>query len=105
MISNIDSIGPIPRASLEEICRKYHIQHLSLFGSILHGDSKPSSDIDILVEFEKGFIPGFAFAAIQRELSQIVGRKVDLQTPPSLSPYFRDEVVKEAQTIYDAAGS
>ncbi len=93
----------IPREQIEEICRKYHIQHLALFGSVLHGNSTPFSDIDLLAEFEDGYVPGFAFAAIQYELSEILGRKVDLHTPASLSHYFRSEVVKEAQLIYAAA--
>lgn len=90
---------------IEVLCRKHHISRLSLFGSVLHGNSTPTSDLDILVEFEEGHTPGFAFAGIQRELSEIFGRNVDLHTPASLSRYFRNEVVKEASPLYAASRS
>ncbi len=88
---------------IKALCRKYHIVKLSLFGSELHGESTPESDIDILVEFEKDHTPGFAFAALQRELSEALRRPVDLHTSASLSPYFRSTVVREAQPLYEAA--
>ena len=90
---------------IQEFCKKHHILRLSLFGSFLHGDSSAGSDLDILVEFEKGYLPGFAFAGIQRELSEIFGKEVDLHTPASLSRYFRSEVVKEARALYDISRS
>jgi predicted nucleotidyltransferase len=105
MTFNTDLKAQIPRKQIEKICRRYHIQHLSIFGSVLHGNDTPTSDVDILVEFEEGHVPGFAFAAIQRELSETLGRTVDLHTPPSLSQYFRSEVIKEAETLYDATRS
>ena len=92
----------IPLAEIEKICKKYFIQKLSLFGSVLHGDAHPDSDLDILVEFVPGHVPGFAFARLERELSAIFDRKVDLRTPFDLSQYFREEVLKEAQTLYAA---
>jgi predicted nucleotidyltransferase len=93
------------RDQIEPFCKKHHIKRLSLFGSELHGDNAPGSDIDILVEFEEGHIPGFAFAGIQRELSELLGRHVDLHTPESLSRYFRTDVVKEARPLYVASKS
>ncbi len=74
-----------------------------LFGSILRDDFSPQSDIDVLVEFEPGKTPGFGFVAIQEELSNLFGRSADLQTPASLSKYFRDEVLHEAEALYVAA--
>src|ERR1043166_9081120 len=94
-----------PTDRIEELSRKYHITRLSLFGSVLHGDDTPTSDLDILVEFEEGHTPGFSFAGIQRELSEILCRDVDLHTPASLSRYFRIEVVREASLLYASAGS
>ena len=94
-----------PTDRIEALCRKYHITRLSLFGSVLHGDDTPTSDLDILVEFQEGHTPGFAFAGIQREISEILCRNVDLHTPASLSRYFRSEVVREASPLYAAAGS
>ena len=73
-----------------------------MFGSALHGDQCPDSDLDVLVEFEAGHTPGFKFFDIEEELSEIIGRKVVLNTPGFLSRYFRDKVLAEAQVLYDA---
>jgi predicted nucleotidyltransferase len=79
------------------------VRRLALFGSILRDDFRPDSDIDVLVEFEPGATPGFGFFGMQDELSGILGRKVDLNTPQCLSKYFRDEVLREAHALYVAA--
>ena len=94
-----------PKDRIEPFCRKHHIARLSLFGSVLHGESTPASDLDLLVEFEEGHTPGFAFVAIQRELSDLLGRNVDLHTIGSLSHYFRSDVISEAQPLYAASKS
>jgi predicted nucleotidyltransferase len=73
-----------------------------LFGSVLRKDFSVGSDVDILVEFEPGQVPGLAFFSMEKELSEIVGEKVDLNTPQFLSPYFRDQVLSEAETQYVA---
>ncbi|MDZ4245496.1 MAG: nucleotidyltransferase domain-containing protein [Dehalococcoidia bacterium] len=85
------------------LCRRHHIRKLALFGSALRKDFRRDSDIDVLVEFQPGKTPGFAFFGIQEELASILGRKVDLNTPACLSRYFRDQVVKEAKIIYEEA--
>jgi len=76
---------------------------LSLFGSVLREDFGPESDIDVLVEFEPGQVPGLEFVRMKEELSQLLGRRVDLNTPKSLSPYFREEVLREAERVYGPA--
>jgi hypothetical protein len=73
-----------------------------LFGSVLREDFGPDSDIDVLVEFEEGHVPGLTFFAMERELSEILGRKVDLNTPGFLSRHFRDAVLAEAEDQYAA---
>jgi hypothetical protein len=83
-------------------CRRHHIRKLALFGSVLRQDFAPTSDVDVLVEFEPGHVPGLAFFAIERELSEILGRKVDLNTVQFLSGYFRDQVLAEAEVQYVA---
>jgi uncharacterized protein len=93
----------IPQAEIEAFCRKHHIRRLALFGSVLCDDFTDESDIDVLVEFKPGYTPGLAFFSMQRELSEILGRQVDLNTPGFLSPYFRDEVLAEAENRYVAA--
>lgn len=94
----------VPQSSLAEFCRKYHIQKLSLFGSVLRKDFNRNSDIDVLVEFEAGKTPGFLkLADMEFELSAMLdGRKVDIRTSQDLSRYFRDKVVKEAKVQYGA---
>ena len=93
---------PIPREKIAEFCHRHHIRRLSLFGSVLRDDFGPDSDVDVLVEFETGHVPGLAFFGMEAELSQILGRKVDLSTLQFLSRYFRDEVLNEAQEQYVA---
>jgi predicted nucleotidyltransferase len=83
-------------------CKKHHIKKLSFFGSVLRHDFGPQSDIDVLVEFEMGHMPGLAFFTMEQELSDILGRKVDLNTPQFLSRYFRDDIVAEAEAEYAA---
>ncbi len=89
-----------PRDHLASFCRRHYIRKLSLFGSILTENFGPDSDVDMLVEFEPGHVPGFAFAQIEDDLSTLIGRSVDLNTIHTLSPYFSDEVARAAQTIY-----
>ena len=84
-------------------CRRHHIRRLSVFGSILRDDFQPDSDIDVLVEFEEEHIPGLAFFSMEIELSEILGRPVDLNTPGFLSPSFRRQVLNEAEVQYVAA--
>jgi hypothetical protein len=91
----------ISKAELEAFCRKNHIIKLSLFGSALRDELKPGSDIDILVEFEKGKAPGLmGFCHIQNLLTDLIGREVELHTPNDLSRFFRDVVVKNAEIQY-----
>jgi hypothetical protein len=95
----------VPKDKLTTFCKKNHIQKLSFFGSILRDDFRPDSDIDLLVEFEPGYITGlFKMIGMESELSSLLGRKVDLRTPKELSRYFRDRVVREAEVYYAAAG-
>jgi len=92
----------LPRAAIAKFCRSHGIRRASIFGSALGNQFRPESDVDVLVEFEPGREPGLAFFAMEDELSQILGRKVDLNTPGFLSPYFRDAVLSEAIVIYDS---
>lgn len=90
----------VPRRKLEDFCKKNHIRKLAFFGSVLREDFGPKSDVDVLVEFERGKTPGLAFFSMQNELSEILGHKVDLNTPGFLSKYFREQVMREAQVQY-----
>lgn len=93
----------IPHDKLAEFCKRNRIRKLSLFGSALRGDFRPDSDVDVLVEFEPGHVPGLAFFAMENELSEILGRKVDLNTLQFLSRYFREQVLAEAEVQYAAS--
>jgi predicted nucleotidyltransferase len=91
----------IPRNKLAAFCRRNHIRKMSLFGSALREDFGPESDVDILVEFEPGQSVGLIrLAGMEIELSDILGRKVDLRTPGDLSRYFRQEILDSAEVQY-----
>lgn len=93
----------IPEKKIEEFCKRNHIRKLAFFGSVLREDFSPESDVDVLVEFESDARVGLQFFKIEQELSEILGRKVDLNTAGFLSKYFREKVITEAEVLYDAA--
>jgi uncharacterized protein len=92
----------IPRSALERFCRKHHMRRLSFFGSVLRDDFRPDSDIDVLVEFEPGHVPGLiGLAGMELELSELLGgRKVDLNTPGFFGKPLRDKIMREAVVEY-----
>src|SRR3954466_7340490 len=88
----------IDQTGLAALCRRHHIRKLALFGSVLRDDFRPDSDVDVLVEFEPGQTVGLIrLAGIERELSELLGRRVDLRKPGDLSRYFRQQVVDAAE--------
>lgn len=91
-------------AALDAFCRRHHIRRLSLFGSTLKGTARPDSDVDLLVEFERGNEPGLIkLAGMEAELSAMLdNRRVDLRTAGDLSRHFREEVVRTAEVQYAA---
>jgi uncharacterized protein len=93
----------IPKEKIAEFCRRNRIRRLAFFGSVLRDDFTPESDVDVLVEFEAGHTPGLAFFGMEEDLSDLLGRRVDLNTPGFLSPYFRQEVLDHLEVLYDAA--
>jgi hypothetical protein len=94
----------LPEHKIAEFCRRHRIRRLSLFGSVLRDDFRRDSDVDVLVEFEAGTKVGLSFFGMERELSEMLGRRVQLHTPGWLSPHFRDEVLAEAEVQYEQAG-
>ena len=86
----------IDRDAVSAFCRRHRIKRLALFGSAIRNDFRSDSDLDMLVEFEPGQVPGLDFIAIERELSELLGRRVDLVTPKSLIPRIRDPVLASA---------
>jgi uncharacterized protein len=92
----------MPMREITAFCEQNPIQKLSLFGSILREDFTTNSDIDMLVEFlPEAKIGYFKLVALQIDLSDILGRVVDLRTPQELSPYFRQHVIEQAVTLYE----
>jgi uncharacterized protein len=90
----------ISRNIIDEFCRRNSIRRLAVFGSALRDDFSSASDIDMLVEFEPGTSVGLRFFALEEELTALVGRKVDLNTPGFLNRRFRDQVIAESETLY-----
>ena len=91
----------LDREQTADFCRRHRIRKLALFGSVLREDFAPDSDVDVLVEFEPGQEPGFfGLARMERELSEIIGRRVDLRTEEDLSRHFRRQVVATAAVQY-----
>ena len=94
----------IDHAAVSAFCRRHHIVRLALFGSVLRDDFRPDSDIDVLVEFQPGHVPGLRFVSIEREFSDLLrGRRVDMVTPKFLNPRIRDHVLRSAESLYVAA--
>lgn len=99
-----------PEDQIADFCRRHNVAKLSLFGSILREPSeeggygfRPTSDVDVLVEFLQGQTPSLlTFAGMQIEMSTMIGREVQLHTPPMLSKYFRSEVIGEARMLHAA---
>lgn len=103
-MTNMAKAISIDHASLTALCRRHHVRKLSLFGSVLRPDFRPDSDVDVLVEFEPGQVPGFlALHEIETDLSKLLGgRKVDLVTQRSLNRRLRDRVLVSAEVEYAA---
>jgi predicted nucleotidyltransferase len=94
----------LPQQELAAFCRRHHIRKFAIFGSVLREDFRPDSDLDVLVDFEPGHTPGLIrLAGMELELAGLIGgRKVDMNTPLSLSRFFRDDVMAEAEAVYVA---
>ena len=94
----------IDRDAVSAFCQRHHILRLALFGSALRDDFGPGSDIDVLVEFQAGHVPGLSFLNIEREFSGLVqGRRVDMVTPKFLNSRIREQVLGSAELLYVAA--
>jgi predicted nucleotidyltransferase len=95
---------PIDQDAIRAFCVRHGVRRLALYGSVLRSDFTETSDVDVLVEFHPGRAPGyFGLSAMQDELCRMFGRRVDLRTPGELSRYFREDVVRQAETQYAQA--
>jgi hypothetical protein len=92
----------IPIDAVRELCKKYQVKELALFGSVLRPDFRPDSDIDVLVQFEPDARIGFMeMAGLMNELSEVLGRKVDLVPKDGLKKRIRKPVLDSSQVIYE----
>ncbi len=99
---NLEKVKSLDTEQIADFCERNYIRKFSIYGSILGDDFRPDSDIDVLVEFEKEAPVGLLeMAEMEIELSEMLGRKVDLQTPQDLSKYFRDKVLSKAEVLYE----
>lgn len=86
-----------------EFCWRHNVKRLSLFGSVLRDDFRPDSGVDVLIEFAPGETPSLlALGGMQVELTEMLGREVDLKTPGFVWRYFRDAVMRNAEVQYAA---
>ncbi len=94
----------LPQRKITEFWRRHHIRKLALFGSVLQGNARADSDMDVLVELETGCVPGLIrLAEMKLELSVLLGgREANLNTPLYLNRFFRDKMLTEAEPLYVA---
>ena len=95
-------LKPEQKQALERFCEQHGVARLSFFGSVTTNRFGPESDIDVLLEFKPGQVPGFSFFRLADELAAILDHKVDLTTVDGLHPYLKDEIIASAQTYYVA---
>ena len=91
----------VDQERLAELCRRWHIRELALFGSVLREDFRADSDVDVLVEFEPGHTPGFAYEDLRQELEAMLERRVDLISKAGLkNPFSRQEIFRTREVVY-----
>lgn len=93
----------IDQEQVAAFCRRHHIRRFAIFGSVLREDFRPDSDVDVLIEFESGHVPGLIrLMGMQLEFSDMIGREADFRAPGDLDRSFRDRVLAEAEVLYAA---
>jgi predicted nucleotidyltransferase len=93
----------VDNTRLAEVCRRYHVRELAVFGSAARGEMRPDSDIDMLVEFfPEAQVDLVDHAGLMLELSSLLGRRVDLVSKRGLKPLIRESILDEARLVYAA---
>lgn len=95
-LSNVD------RGHLDELCRRYGVARIDVFGSVARGEDREGSDVDLLYELRPGARLGWDIETLSDELADLLGRPVDLVSRRALHPRLRDRVLAEARTLYAA---
>jgi hypothetical protein len=96
--------SPAYRKAIADICKRYHVKRLGLFGSAARGELKPQSDVDLLAEFVPGKSPPISgLLAMRKELASLLGRSIDLATPAILqNPFRRKSIMRDLEDLYAA---
>jgi len=97
MVQTVQNIRNTLEPHKAELARQYAVKRLGIFGSVIHGDARPDSDVDMLVEFSEP-VGMFRFLALERKLTDMLGKNIDLATPGALKPLIRDDILRE--TVY-----
>jgi predicted nucleotidyltransferase len=101
--SEVERLG-IDAERLAELCERWGVARLQLFGSFARGEARPDSDVDLMVTFLPGRTPGFAYVSLIDELSEAFGRDVDLVSPRVLeNPYRKPSIECDLILLYEAA--
>jgi uncharacterized protein len=99
----VDLVETVDRTALAAVCRQHHLTWVAVFGSHARGEARPESDVDVVVEFERGRTPGWGIVRVAEALSPVFGgRRVDLVTRRGLAPRLRDRILDSAITLYGA---
>ena len=91
---------PLDTWKLIDICRQNDVAMVGIFGSVARGEATQQSDLDLLVRFAKRKTL-LGMIRLERELSAALGRKVDLVTEASISPYIRASIFLDLQVLYE----
>jgi predicted nucleotidyltransferase len=93
----------VDAVQLADLCRRFRVRELSVFGSAARGELRPNSDIDLLVEFlPDAEVDLVDYATLMLDLSRLIGRKVDLVSKKGLKPRIRASVLEQARLLYAA---
>jgi predicted nucleotidyltransferase len=99
-MGNITKSYSIDTKKIIEICRQNDVSKVGIFGSLARGDANENSDVDLIVEFSKKSL--LSMVSLERKIATAIGRKVDLLTEQSISPYLRDRIHREVKALYEA---
>lgn len=97
------TIAPERLRQVQHLCHKFGVRRLALLGSAIRDDFGPASDIDVLVEFLPGTRTGLRLFGLEAQLSELLGRRIDLNTPGSIAAKYYERVQRDAREIYVAA--
>jgi len=87
---------------LREVCERYGVARLEVFGSVSRGEDRPDSDIDLLYELKPGSRLGFDYFDLVDDLAELIGRPVDLVARDEINKYIREQVLHDARPFYAA---